>query len=68
MTAPARIKQDEYDRALKALKRAGYERARIRIDLANQVIDIMIDGTGDSSPPPAEPPANPLDRLLPHGP
>lgn len=64
MTQPARITQDDYDRALKSLKRAGYERARIRIDLANQVIDIMIDGTGDSSLPPA----NPLDRLLQNGP
>lgn len=42
MTRPAAIGQDDFDRALKACKKAGYEQARIRLDLANQTIDIFV--------------------------
>ena len=60
MTAPARITQADIDRAAKSVKAAGFARARIVMDLANQKIEIII---GEE---PADPPVrkNPLDRLL----
>ncbi|QOT71933.1 hypothetical protein H5V43_01785 [Sphingobium fuliginis] len=42
MTAPARITQADMDRAVKSVKAAGVERARIVMDLKNQRIDIII--------------------------
>jgi len=59
MTAPARVKQVEITRAMRAARAAGYSRVRVGIDvLGNMVIDAF-DG-------PAEEPGrrNPLDRLL----
>lgn len=58
MTARAPVGQLEIERALKACKRAGYEKARIHIDLRAQTIDIML---GEEMPkrPPID---NPWDR------
>lgn len=42
MTAPARIHQDDMDRAMKAVARSGIERARVVMDLANRRIEVII--------------------------
>lgn len=62
MTAPARITQADMDRATKAVKAAGFERARIVMDLANQRIEVIIGDNGESLPREGR---NPLDRILP---
>ncbi len=49
MTAAARISQADIERATKAVAKAGYERARIELDLANQKIVVII-GESDSKP------------------
>lgn len=55
MTAPARITQDDMKRATKAVKEAGFERARIVMDLARAKIEIIIgESAPDSEPPPAK--------------
>lgn len=59
MTAPARITQADMDRAAKTVKAAGFDRARIVMDLKNSTIEIII---GESEEP--RPRKNPLDRLL----
>ncbi|MBW8295379.1 hypothetical protein [Sphingopyxis sp.] len=57
MTQRASVGQGDIERALKACKRAGYERARIHINVAAQTIDILL---GEDQP--AMPPAhNPWD-------
>ena len=58
MTQRALIGQAEIERALKACKRAGYEKARVHINLREQTIDIML---GNDAPvmPPID---NPWDR------
>ncbi|GEM_PF-1557129 len=61
MTAPARISQADVERAVKAVKAGGYERARIELDLVNRRIVVTL-GEGDS--PSAEKPVNPWDSLL----
>lgn len=58
MTAPARISQADMDRATKAVKTAGIDRARIVMDLKNSTIEIII---GESAEPKRK---NPLDRIL----
>lgn len=50
MTAAARISQADMERATKAVKSAGYERARIIMDLAKQKIEIIIGESGEPSP------------------
>lgn len=57
MTAKAAIGQLDIQRALNACKRAGYEKARVHIDLRAQTIDIMF---GEELPP-APPAHNPWD-------
>jgi hypothetical protein len=42
MTIPARITQADMARAAKSVRAAGYERARIVMDLANAKIEIII--------------------------
>jgi hypothetical protein len=42
MTASARITQDDMTRATKAVKAAGFERARIIMDLAKAKIEVII--------------------------
>lgn len=42
MTQRALIGQGDIERVLKACKRAGYEKARVRIDLRAQLIDIIL--------------------------
>jgi len=42
MTAPARISQADMERAAKAVKSAGFERARIIMDLAKAKIEVII--------------------------
>jgi hypothetical protein len=46
VTAPARISQADMERATKAVKAAGFERARIVMDLARAKIEVII---GESS-------------------
>lgn len=55
MTRPAAIGQDDYDRALKACKKAGYEQVRIRLDLARQTIDIFVGENHAESAPARNP-------------
>lgn len=57
MTAPARITQADMERAAKAVKSAGYEQARIIMDLAQHKIEIIIGNAGESDPP-----VNPWDE------
>lgn len=54
MSAPARITQADMERATKAVKAAGFERARISMDLAKRKIDIIIGEEGESTPDPEE--------------
>ncbi|MFW2445964.1 MAG: hypothetical protein ACN4E6_01440 [Qipengyuania pacifica] len=42
MTAPARISQQDIDRALKGVARAGIDRARVVLDLENRKIEVII--------------------------
>lgn len=51
MTAPARITQDDWTRAAKAVKAAGFERARIVADLERSKIEIIIGGEATDSQP-----------------
>lgn len=51
MTAPARISQADMERATKAVKVAGFERARIVMDLVKGRIEVIIGGEGADSPP-----------------
>lgn len=46
MTKAARISQADVDRALKGLRNAGIEKARVTLDLVNHRIDIIIGETG----------------------
>ncbi len=48
MTAPARITQADMDRATKAVAAAGWERARIVMDLEAGRIEIIIGESVDS--------------------
>ncbi|MEC9067855.1 hypothetical protein [Pelagerythrobacter marinus] len=50
MTAPARITQDDMNRATKAVARAGFHCARIVMRLEKAEIEVII---GESPPPPA---------------
>jgi hypothetical protein len=59
MGAAARITQAEMDRATRAVKAAGFERARIIMDLKNEKIEVII---GEAAERPTR--KNPLDRLL----
>lgn len=58
MTKVALVGQGDIERVLKACKRAGYEKARVHINLREQTIDIML---GENAPelPPID---NPWDR------
>lgn len=58
MTQRAAVGQGDIERALKACKRAGYERARIHINLRAQTIDILL---GEEQPTSAPVP-NPWDE------
>lgn len=53
MTAPARITQADMDRATKSVAAAGFNRARIVMDLAKARIEIIVGETGSDAP--AEP-------------
>lgn len=52
MTAPARITQADMDRATKAVKNAGFGRARIVMDLENGKIEVIIGESGETPPVP----------------
>jgi len=54
MTAPARISQADMERATKAVKAAGFERARIVMDLENHRIEVILGETGSEPAPPEE--------------
>lgn len=51
MTQRALVGQDDITRALKACKRAGYEKARVHINLREQTIDIFIGDDAVERPP-----------------
>ena len=51
MTQRALVGQDDITRALKACKRAGYEKARVHINLREQTIDIMVGDDALEGPP-----------------
>lgn len=59
MTAAARIIQADMDRAVKAVKNGGFDRARIVIDLEQGRIEIII-GESDSIQPSDQ---NPWDNV-----
>lgn len=59
MTNPARITQADMDRACKAVKAAGFDQARIVMDLDVRIIEIII-GDRHSAVPASEP--NEWDR------
>lgn len=59
MTAPARVTQADVERTMKAVKSAGYERARIVISLDKQQIEVII---GESVQEQPVPPSNPWDE------
>lgn len=48
MTAPARISQADMERATKAVKAGGFDRARIVMDLKKQRIEVIIGESGDT--------------------
>lgn len=50
MTAPARISQADMERATKAVKAAGFDRARIVMDLAHAKIEVIIGESGAIPP------------------
>lgn len=50
MTARARITQADMERAVKSVKAAGFERARIIMDLGQGTIEIIIGEHAESSP------------------
>jgi hypothetical protein len=52
MTAPARIKQADYNRAIAAISKL--DRARVVFDLANQRIEVIIGDVPPPAPAPAE--------------
>jgi hypothetical protein len=52
MTTPAKITQADMERAAKAVKSAGYECARIIIDLPRQRIEVVL---GDAAAAVADP-------------
>lgn len=58
MTQRAYVGQADIERDLKACKRAGYERARVHINVRAQTIDILL---GEDAPTPV-PFDNPWDR------
>lgn len=51
MTKRAAVGHDDILRALEACKRAGYEKARVHINLREQTIDIMIGEDAPEQPP-----------------
>lgn len=52
MTAAARITQADIERAAKAVKNAGFQRARIVMDLEKARIEVIIGESGDTPPVP----------------
>ncbi len=50
MSAPARITQADIDRAAKAVKTAGFERARIVMRLEKSEIEIIVGESGEAIP------------------
>lgn len=55
MTAAARITQDDMTRAAKAVRLAGFEHARIVMDLVNGRIEVIIGEAGGDSLPSKNP-------------
>lgn len=53
MTAPARFRQSDIARALKAAKGCGFEEVRVRIDAGGQ-IEIIVGKAANDTPPPVE--------------
>lgn len=51
MSRRALVGQDDMERALKACKRAGFEKARVHINLREQTIDIIVGDDAVERPP-----------------
>jgi hypothetical protein len=54
VTAAARISQADMERATKAVKAAGFDRARIIMDLAKAKIEVIIGESPGEEPPAGE--------------
>lgn len=53
MTAPARFKQTDVERVLKAAKNCGFEDIRVRIDLSGR-IEAIVGNAANDAPQPVE--------------
>lgn len=51
MTAPARISQADMDRAMKSVRSAGFDRARIVMDLEKGRIEVIIGESDEPTTP-----------------
>lgn len=51
MSAPARFRQADVTRALKAAKACGYQDVRVRIDASGQIEVIVGKAANDQQPP-----------------
>jgi hypothetical protein len=49
MTVPARISQADIERAAKAAKNAGWPSARMKLDLVNGTIDLILSNRADTA-------------------
>lgn len=53
MTAPARFRQVDLERAMRAAKKCGYEDVRVRIDASGQM-EVIVGKAANDQPPPVE--------------
>lgn len=53
MTAPARFRQVDLQRALRAAKSCGYEEVRVKIDASGQ-IEVIVGKAANDAPPEVE--------------
>jgi hypothetical protein len=53
VTAPARFRQSDLARALKAAKSVGYDDVRVRID-ASGLMEVIVGKAANDQPPPVE--------------
>jgi hypothetical protein len=51
MTTPARFKQSDLERAMRAAKKCGYEDVRVKIDASGQIEVIVGKAANDHLPP-----------------
>lgn len=53
MTAPARFRKADIERALKAAKSCGFEDVRVKVNVDGS-LDIIVGKAANDSPPPVE--------------